>query len=225
LKKLIAKFHWFGIGGSLIIIAAVIIVAATFHNSLGKPFSLLNRFISELGWVGVSQNAWLFNSAMVITGILFILFCLGLGLNIPNAWAKAGMATGIVSAIFCSLVGVFPMNHLQPHTFVAMWFFRCGLATVLLFGIAILAQRNKDVRIPKIASLFSLFAALAYGAFLFLATFRSTGAVSSATLSSLDNPPPFRLLAAVEWLVFFTTILWFLGTASIVALKNQYVRR
>jgi hypothetical membrane protein len=151
LKKIIANFHWFGIGGSLIIIAAVIITATTFHNSLGKPFSLLNRFISELGWVGISQNAWLFNSAMVITGILFIFFCLGLGLYIPNTWAKAGMAAGIASAIFCSLVGVFPMNRLQPHAFVAMWFFRCGLATVLLFGIAILVQRKKDVRIPKIA--------------------------------------------------------------------------
>lgn len=221
MKNFIAKFHWFGIVGSLIIIAAVIIVAATFRNSAREPFSLLNRFVSELGWVSVSQNAWLFNSAIIITGILFILFCLGLGLYIPNAWAKAGMATGIISAIFCSLVGVFPMNHLQPHTFVAMWFFRCGLATVLLFGIAVLAQNKKDVRIPKVASLFSLLAALTYGAFLFLATFRSAGNVSPATLSSLDNPPPFRLLAVVEWLVFFSTILWFLGTASIVSLKDQ----
>jgi hypothetical protein len=106
-----------------------------------------------------------------------------------------------------------------------MWFFRGGLVTVLLFGVAILDQRKNDVRIPKIASLFSLLAALAYGAFLFLATFRSAGNAISTTLSSLDNPPPFRLLAVVEWLVFFTTILWFLGTASIVSLKNRFTPR
>lgn len=221
MKKFTTQFHWFGIAGSVIIIVAVIITAITFHNSQGEPYSMLNRFISELGWVGTSQNAWLFNAAMIVTGIVFIPFCLGLGLRIPNAWAKAGMATGVITAIFCSLVGVFPMNHLQPHSFVAMWFFRCGLATVLLFGVAILVQRKGNVRVPKIASIFSLLAAIAYGAFLFMATIHSTGNVSSATLSSLDAPPPLRILALVEWCVFFTTVLWFLGTGILCSRNKQ----
>jgi hypothetical membrane protein len=213
MKRMTTQFHWFGIAGSVITIIAVIITAVTFRNSQGEAYSMLNRFISELGWVGVSSNAWLFNTAMIITGFFFIPFCLGLGLRIPNAWGKAGMATGVIAAIFCSLVGVFPMNHLPPHSFAAMWFFRSGLATVLLFGIAILAQRKGNVRVPKIASVFSLLAAIAYGAFLILATVRGAGNVSSATLSSLDTPPSFRILAVVEWCVFFSTILWFLGTA------------
>lgn len=213
MKKIVARFHWFGVAGSVIIIVAVIITAITFRSSQGEPYSMLNRFISELGWVGTSQNAWLFNTGMIVTGIFFIPFCLGLGFRIPNILAKIGMVAGIASAIFCSLVGIFPMNHLQPHSFVAMWFFRSGLATVLLFGVAILVQRKGNIRLPKIASIFSLLAAIAYGTFLVLATIRGAGNVSFTTLSSLDAPPPFRLLAVVEWCVFFTTILWFLGTA------------
>jgi hypothetical membrane protein len=216
MKIFIHHFRWFGIVGTAIITIASLITGFFFRTSAGYRYSPLNHFISELGWEGHSSLAWLFNVSLIITGILFIFFIVGLGLLIRGVWAKIAMASGLVTAIFCALVGVFPMNHLPQHTFVAMWFFRGGLATVTLFAIAFLVQPRDKIRISKTASLVSIPAFLAFGSFLILATTKIDPLSASTSLGTLTEPPPFRLLAVVEWSVFICTILWFLGVALLL---------
>lgn len=209
-------FRWFGITGTAVITVASLITGFFFKTPAGYRYSPLNHFISELGWEGHSSLAWLFNISLIIAGVLFIFYIIGLGFQMHGAWSKVAIVSGVFTAIFCGLVGVFPMNHLPQHAFVAMWFFRGGLATVTLFAIAFLAQPKNDLQIPKKASLWSMPAILAFGSFLILAAQKIDPLSASSNLGTLSEPPPFRLLAIVEWSVFACTLLWFLGVALLV---------
>ena len=221
MRFFLSHFRWFGIAGVSIIIFASFVTGLFFRTAAGFQYSPLNQFISELGWEGHSSLAWLFNTSLIITGILFTCFILGLGLFICTTWVKIATACGVITAVFCALVGVFPMNHLAQHTFVAMWFFRGGLATVILFAIAFLVQPRDEIRIPKTASLLSIPAIVAFGSFLVLAATKVDPLSASTNLGTLTEPPPFRLLAVVEWSVFIFTILWFLGVALLIPRKKQ----
>jgi hypothetical membrane protein len=201
-----------GIAGSVLIAAAVAAVALAYVGLHGERYSLLNHFISELGQLGVSRAAWLFNAGLIVSGFLFIPFSIGLGMRFGSVWAYLGMAAGIGAGIFCAGVGIFPMNRLGPHIFTAMWFFRFGLLTTLLFGIA---MRR------RLGSLFSLIAVAAYAGFLVLAGMPRAGGGDPLDPSSYAHRPPFWLLAVVEWAVFFATILWFLGVALVVSARAR----
>jgi hypothetical membrane protein len=204
---------YLGAAGSVLSCLAVFTTALVFQGRGGEGYSLSNHFISELGRIGVSRGAWLFNAGMMVSGLLFIPYAVGLGLRIRNAAAYLGMAAAAGAGVFCSAVGLFPMNNLGPHIFSAMWFFRLGLATVLFFGIAILAQRRGAARLHKAAAIFSFPAAAAYAAFLIMASVKTPGGLNPLDPGAFSHRPAFWPLAAVEWAVFFTTILWFLGTA------------
>ena len=135
------QFHWFGIAGSVLLLVCVLVTMSVYVGRAGERYSPLNHFISELGEVGVSRLAPVFNAGLVAAGVLYVPFVLGLGAAVGGWWAAAGTAAGIVSAVSVACVGVFPMNNLPPHITAALTFFRSGLVTVLLFGIAIQRQR------------------------------------------------------------------------------------
>ena len=210
-----------GVAGSASAIAAVAIVASVYAGAHGERYSLLDHFISELGQVGVSRGAWLFNAGLVAAGLLFIPHSVGLGLRIRGAWAYLGMAAGICAGVSCAGVGLFPMNHLGAHIFVAMWFFRFGLLTTLLFGIAILAAPRSRARVGRSTAIFSLLAVAAYAGFLAIASVPGAGGGDPLDPSSYAHRPRVWLLAVIEWVVFFTTILWFLGGALAVSARDR----
>jgi hypothetical membrane protein len=214
-RSLLRRIYPFlGMGGTMLAAVAMAATAATFTGPTGERYSFLNHFISELGEVGVSANAWLFNAGLVASGILFICFCIGLAMHLRGLWAILGAVTGAAAGAFCAGVGFFPMNHLPTHIFVAMWFFRCGLATTLLFAISILRQPSGAARIPKSASIFSLLAVLAFAGFLVLAW---VGGGSPLSPSTVGHRPAFWLLAVSEWSVHWATIVWFLGVGILAS--------
>jgi len=76
----IKKFTYItGLAGGGLIVCASVITALTYHGTNGELYSPFNHFISELGQRGVSQLAPLFNIRLMIGGVLFALFMLGLG--------------------------------------------------------------------------------------------------------------------------------------------------
>jgi hypothetical membrane protein len=210
-----------GIAGSILIAAVVTIVASLYTGARGERYSLLNHFISELGQLGVSRAAWLFNAGLIVSGVLFIPYTIGLGMRIRGIWAYLGMATGIGAGVFCAAVGVFPMNRQAMHVFVAMWFFRFGLLTTLLFAVAILSAPREKARVVRSASVFSFIAVAAYAGFLVLAGVPHAGGGNPLDPSSYAHRPDFWLLAVLEWSVFFATILWFLGVAVLVSARAR----
>lgn len=210
-----------GVAGSLLVCLVVLASALAYSGKRAEPFSLLNHFISELGEVGVSRAALLFNAGLVAAGALLIPCAIGLGLRLRTVWSFLGMAAGISAGVFLAGVGFFPMNDLPPHAFTAMWFFRAGLATVLLFGIAFAARRRDRMRGRAVAVLFSAIAAASYTVFLFAASPPEAGA--SSLDASFALRPRLWPLAALEWMVFFATILWFLGVSLLTRSNRQSV--
>ncbi len=205
---LAAHYAWFGIAGSLLVSLTTLITAIAYRGFDGLPYSFLNHYISELGYIGPSELAPLFNAGLIAGGVLFLPFVIGLGLYLPGWLSKLGILAGVFASVNCSLVGVFPMNRIAIHGPVAMNYFRGGLVTVLLFGLAILLQPKKRVVLPKTTALASLFAVLCFAAF--LVYIQVDEDLSLNILSSSGGRPTVWLKTVLEWLVFFSTLVWFL---------------
>ncbi len=202
-----------GLSGGLVATAGALIAGMAYSGTAGERYSPFNHFISELGEVGVSRLAWVFNAALILTGLLLAACCAMMGLTIPGWLSKVAMAVGIAASIFLSLVGVFPMGNLKPHIFVAMTYFRLGLVTALLFTIAIAAQGSAAPMIPHAAAFASIPAVIAYAAFLIYGSVTSRGTGQSGLEATFANRPRLWTLSILEWLIFLTTVLWFSGIA------------
>lgn len=201
------------LAGVFVLVSGIVITALTYRGTQGERYSLLNHFISELGEVGVSRLAWVFNTCMIIAGILFLPMMVGLGFLLHTAWAKLAMVSGLVAALACICVGIFPMNKIKPHTAAALTYFRSGLVTVLLFTIAIFAQPRGEIIINMWVSAFGFLSVIIYSVFLLDPAWKKKeGDAEGEALDPGEQPsrPRFWRLPFVEWLVFFSTILWFL---------------
>jgi hypothetical membrane protein len=204
----------FGLAGATVVSFCALVAALFYTGPDGEPYSVLNHFISELGEVGVSPLAGLFNLGLIASGLLLIPFCLGLGLALPGWLSKVGLMAGLATALSLSGVGVFPMNNLPAHITAALAYFRTGLATVILFGQAILFQPKEEVVLDRRVSLASLVAAACYAGFiLYMGNMPTTGGTNALDPSFRSGRPAVWSLAVLEWLVFFSTILWFAAIA------------
>jgi hypothetical membrane protein len=201
-----------GITASLAALVGVVAAALVYRGKLGQRYSLFNHFISELGEIGVSRLAWVFNLGLMVCGLLLVPCSIGLGLLLPGLWSKLGLVAGCVAGVALALVGVYPMNRLTPHTRVAMTYFRFGLGMVALFTLAIFLQPEEPPVLPRLLGLVGAPAILAYAFFLIYS--RITFRRSDNPLAPLQGPrPPFWMLTFAEWAIFLTTIPWFLGIA------------
>jgi hypothetical membrane protein len=209
MNLLTRNFARFGLAGSLVVAACSLLAALAYTGRAGERFSPLNHFVSELGEVGVSQLAWLFNAGLIAGGLLFLPFSLGLGLALKGLWARLGMLSGTVAALSLAGVGLFPMNNLEPHILAALTYFRAGLVTVLLFGLAVQLQPRGRVLIDRRANLASLLAFFFYAAFLVYMQTGSGGEGSGLNPNWQTDRPAVWPLAVLEWGIFFSTVAWF----------------
>ena len=205
---LLKRFHVFGMAGSIVVLACVLVPMVAYAGRAGERFSPLNHFISELGERGVSRLSAVFNIGLVAAGVLYLPFVLGLGAAVGGWWAAAGTLAGLVSAVSAACVGVFPMNNLAPHIASAMLFFRSGLVTVLLFGIAIQRQRPDRRAIDRRANVAGIAALLAFAGFIVWIELQPGGSAGFQT-SAFANRPAVWVSAILEWSVLATIIAWF----------------
>ncbi len=208
---LAANYRYFGLAGSLVIICTMVYTALGYCGREQEKYSFMNHFISELGEAGVSARARIFNIGLMAGSLLFVPFLIGFGFSLNNLWAAFATFSGIWAAISCFLVGLFPMNNLDPHIKAATSYFRSGLVMVLLFGVAILAQPAGQTKVSPWASLASLPAVLAYGSFLFLGRLpeNAPAGAGEADPALIQDRPRLWGLAVLEWLVFASTVVWF----------------
>lgn len=211
-----AAIRFFGILGGLIPLLAALATGLVYRGRHGERYSPFNHFISELGEVGISRLAWVFNAGLVACGLLLFPCCIGLGLLIPGPWSKLAMTTGCLAAIAVALVGVFPMNNLKPHTAAAMSYFRLGLAMVGLFTLAFLLQSETPPVLPPILGLAGAPAILSFAGFLIYSRikFKEVGEILDPTIQK--ERPHFWMLTILEWAIFLTTVPWFLAIALVL---------
>jgi len=200
-----------GWAGSLVILISSFIAAMAYRGKQGERFTISTHFVSELGEVGVSRLAWLFNGGLIVGSFIFFWMMPGVGLSLNNLWGYLGSAVGMIAAVGCLFVGVFPMNNIKPHIKAAMTYFRAGLATVLLFSIAILVQPADARFIPLYSLVIGVLAFASYLSFL-IHLGKATRQKDSSVLdtSSITNRPSFWWMPFLEWMVVIFTILWFL---------------
>ncbi|MFW9793955.1 MAG: DUF998 domain-containing protein, partial [Candidatus Thorarchaeota archaeon] len=148
-KELVDEKHFpfWGLAASIVGLVFILTPQIFYVGSEGEPFSMFNHAVSELGELGVSELAWMFNIGLFLAGILFIPFMIGLGLYLDNIVGKIAAVGGVYSAVSVALVGVYPMNYMYEHSITAISFFLSGMVMTLLWAIAILIQ--KEVRIHK----------------------------------------------------------------------------
>lgn len=207
-------FSLLGLGGSGMVILAILYSAAIYRGTQQQKFSIFNHFISELGEMGISKGALVFNASLVIGGILLIPYIVYLGVLFQTLLGWLGVASGIITAGGVSAVGIFPMNNLKPHGHAAMTFFRGGLLMVLFFGLAILFQPTGIIVVPREAAFLSLVAMISFVTFLIMLSYKKERKQNeNLDPGSQPERPLFWILPFLEWVVFFAIIFWCFGMA------------
>jgi hypothetical membrane protein len=204
------RFPLWGIAGSTIGLLFILGSQIPYTGREGEPFSMFNHFVSELGEIGVSEFAFLFNVGMILAGIFFVPFMIGLGLYLDNIISKIAGAVGVFSAGSISLVGIYPMNYLEAHTLWAMSFFLSGMVMVVLWTISILIQ--KMAKIPKVFSIGGIINFVIFFLFLY-------GPWESIT--DLTTRPDIWMVPTLEWGIYFAIIGYLLVMAVYVWRAQQ----
>jgi len=216
IQQYYAHFGWLG---SLVILLGCLITALPYKGRLSEKYSILNHFISELGEKGISKLAVVFNTGMILGGLLFLPFIAGLGLTLGTFWAIIGMAAGLLAALSSIFVGLFSMERLTPHRVAAMTFFRSGLVTVIFFTVAVFAQPAADRVIPLAVNIFGIIAIASYSAFLVIVSQKTNKKGEENYLLDPKEKkirPKFWRTAFLEWMLFFATIAWFLSVSLLL---------
>lgn len=192
------------IGGSLAIGIGSLVAAIPYAGTRGEPYSLLNHFVSELGQVGVSTLAPLFNVALVIGGIGYAVFMLGLGLAHPTRYRWGFMPFGVIAGISGMFVGIFPMNNLPPHALSASVFFNLGWISVGLASVSF--WRHPDRRFDRRLSLLGALTVACF--FAFLGILRVDPIIASTGFAVPDERPLVWPVPALEWAVLIGILAW-----------------
>lgn len=204
---------WLGFLCVAIVWLAVLASATAYSGAYGEAYSFLNHNISELGEIGVSERAGVFNAALIVGGALYALFVIGLGVSGRSWGVYAASAVGLVSALALMMVGVFPIGpdeSLASHTIAALTFFLSGMLYALLLTLALLFDRRTPL--PRWLALPSAAVFVSYLAFLFLPRLLLDDLGAEAMLAGPSGPdrPGFWLPSFLEWLILFAVSAWVL---------------
>lgn len=208
-------FKLLGITGVLIVVIGATVSAGVYRGKQGQKYSPFNHYISELGELGVSRFAGVFNLSLILAGLALIPASISLGLILSGWLATLGLFAGVASAVSLMLVGVFPMNRIKPHGKAAMMYFRAGLVMILMFNLAIFLQPADAIVLPRLWGLAGLPAVAAFASFLIL-IYRATKQVEHPLGTADFSRPKFWPMAIVEWLVFITVLLWIILIAMAI---------
>jgi len=215
-KKIKELTFRLGFLGPLIIVCGSLLTALAYTGKIGEIYSFQNHFISELGEIGVSEWALVFNGSLFIGGLCITGFMLGTARIFNNRFGIVFGLIGLVTGISGSLVGVFPMNKLDAHITVAMWFFRAALAVSAIFAIYVIASKqDKFTRWTSIPA-----ASISVITFIFLFVLEPVGTGENPLVLTVDRPV-FWPNALLEWGIFFSIMIWVLATSFDLYLKMK----
>lgn len=193
-----------GLVGPLIMGAASVITALGYTGVAREGYSPFNHWVSELGEVGVSQLAAVFNAGLMVGGACFVVLMLGLGWLRRGRLALLYVPIGIASGVAGLFVGVFPMNQIGPHTIAAQSFFNLGWIALGLASIDFV--RRPDPRFPRWLAVLGAATVVAFIAFLI-------AFYGYETLGPAATRPAVSIVATLEWAVIIGIMAWAFGVA------------
>ena len=202
-------YAWSGVIGPLVIGLGVLISILAYSGSQGQDYNLLNHFVSELGQIGVSDFALVFNIGLILGGAFNLVFMIYLA-SLLSGWIRYPLGLlGAATALCGTLVGVFPMNDLDNHLFVALGFFNLGLLVALVYSLIFLFGKNHPFhRRLAIPGLLNTTAFFIFNNF--PSQFEEGVDFQEGMAGLFLNRPDFIPLALMEWIVILGILLWFL---------------
>lgn len=224
-----SKFAWFGVIGFSLIMLGCIITAIGYQGPSGQRYSMLNYYISELGSVSESNLSIVFNIGIFLGGICFAIGIFGFIYVFETKIGKISCFVGIFSAIFGSLVGVFPMDvNITMHTLTAVMFFYGGMFAIILLTVSLFFEKNNIF--PKYLIIVGIVGAIFFIIFNlvisdFVAVFTGTMGENIQPQDgtfSIDSirPEGYWSMPFFEWLSLLGVLIW-LFLASVEYLKYQ----
>lgn len=200
---------WAGLLGSTVIAAGSVITAIGYSGKKDEAYSPFSHWVSELGETGVSPLAPVFNLGLVIGGICFVIFMIGLAAT-RTGWLRFVYgALGVIAGLAGTGVGIFPMNQLDMHALVALTFFNLGWIVVGIASVDFL--RAKDPRFPMGLSIIG---GLTVAAFIgFLVSLQTEGLVGEDALAPPEIRQDFWIVPTLEWALIIGILTWVFLTA------------
>ena len=207
-----------GLAGPAVLAIGSIVPALAYRGRFGETFTPLNHFVSELGEVGVSALAPVFNTSLVASGLLLAALVVAAGRELRTGLGWVATAFGVVAALSCSAVGLVPMDDLYPHLMVANGFFFGGMIAVGLFSAAV--ARDPRRSLPRWLALPGLVAFACFLAFVPLPWVAGFEALRDFDLASFVRPDVWSV-AILEWLVLASVLGWVVCVAGVLARKDS----
>jgi hypothetical membrane protein len=205
---------WAGLVGVAAITGSSVVAALAYSGTSGEPFSPLNHWVSELGEVGVSELAWVFNVGLMVGGTCFVVFMLGLAAT-RTGWLRFGYGLiGAVTGVAGSLVGVFPMNVIGAHQLAAFAFFNLGWIAVGIASVDFV--RRPEARFPRWLAVLGVLTVAAFIAF--MQSLRTDPSFGEDVLAAPIDRPGIWMVTALEWAVIIGILAWTLA-ASVTWLR------
>lgn len=197
-------FAIWGLSGTIIVLVGCLVPAICYRGKIGQRYSPLNHFISELGDRNISFLASIFNSSLILAGILYSMFMIQLARHLGTIGAFIAGAAGVIASFGCCMVGAFPMDTIKKHDHCAAVFFTGGLITVFLFGIISLLDRKNGL--PKEFVLYAFIVALLFIVYILMPR-KTTIDITASKVLDKDRPVVW-VLPLVEWISMLGIIGW-----------------
>ena len=198
-----------GFIGVAVMALGALITAFAYAGSGQEPYSPFNHFVSELGNTQESALAGVFNVGLLIGGLAFALFTIGVGLRFRGVMRYAVAIGGALVGISGALVGVFPMDvNPTTHGLVALLFFEGSLVLLVLFSVYVALARQAAY--PGRLALVALPMIVSNAVFVVLVRTSSTGALAAP----VGERDPFLLITTSEWGVIVFLLAWVAAIAT-----------
>lgn len=191
-----------GVVGASVIAVGSMVTAVAYVGTHGQRYSPLNHWVSELGQTGVSELAAVFNVCLIVGGVCFVVFMLGLAAVRTGALRYLYGAIGAIAGVAGSFVGVFPMNNLDLHGLAALTFFNLGWIAVGLASLDFV--RRPDPRFPRWLAYIGVLTVVAFIGFLAV-LFPLLGGDG---LGAPEIRPDVWIVPILEWAVLIGILAW-----------------
>jgi hypothetical membrane protein len=166
--------------------------------------------------LGVSSLAVIFNSGLIVGGICFATFMLGLGSVRGGVGGATYAGLGAIAGLAGALVGVFPMNQLATHSLVAFTFFNVSWIAIALASVDFLVR--PDPRFPTSRAVVGFAAVAAFVGFIWAYAVNTSGGGSGLEPSGVR--PTVDVVTVFEWAAIVGVVAW----TSAVALGWERAR-
>ena len=103
-------------------------------------WSFWEHALSDLGGPGAA-DPWVYNYGLVLLGVLFALFSLGLLSASRSKGAAFASGLYFTAGVFLALIGIYPSGT-RPHTFVSTWFYAQSFLATLALSLALLHEKR-----------------------------------------------------------------------------------